>query len=509
MLNTETIFESKEIYEPIISKRKRNKQGLMEEIKKLGPEMVDYYKYVNSIKKLSLEEDKELIKRIRENNDYEAKRILIESVLKISFSTAYRNLDRYPDYTFEDLLQESNRIIVESLNHYDETRNVPFYYYVNYVLGQKFLNLNNEHSNDNFYDYKIGDDLCDYKKEFYRQNGRKPTIEEIYIFLNNIKAYKDPEDEEEAKEEVIIEDQIDFEEIIDREILKEKVSDLLDNSGLTSRERKILELRYEIDGYQPLFYEEIGKLFDISRERVRQIELRAILKLKLYIFNNKLDDFVDVSKQAKKILERYKNICLSTNEFSKLKKQDIEEIILSKTIYKLFRKSNNEYYKKSIINKMIKRLSYEDKQFLLKVYGKMLFKVNEKDLSETEKDRFFNDLVPKMKMLLDSLNSEEKVELIEISEEEKEIKQMVYQLLKEYEPRQIVVEEMYNRLSEEDKRLISRINKCMKNKQLMGKESINKQINKIINKMRSSIDEISDNIKEENPKALRINIQSK
>ena len=114
-----------------------------------------------------------------------------------------------------------------------------------------------------------------------------------------------------------------------------------------------------------------------------------------------------------------------------------------------------------------------------------------------------------MKMLLDSLNSEEKVELIEISEEEKDIKQMVYQLLKEYEPRQIVVEEMYNRLSEEDKRLISRINKCMKNKQLMGKESINKQINKIINKMRSSIDEISDNIKEENPKALRINIQSK
>ena len=144
MLSTETIFESKEIYEPIISKRKRNKQGLMEEIKKLGPEMVDYYRYVNSIKKLSLEEDKELIKRIRENNDYEAKRILIESVLKISFSTAYRNLDRYPNYTFEDLLQESNRIIVESLNHYDETRNVPFYYYVNYVLGQKFLNLNNE-----------------------------------------------------------------------------------------------------------------------------------------------------------------------------------------------------------------------------------------------------------------------------------------------------------------------------------------------------------------------------
>ena len=78
----------------------------MEEINKLGPEMVEYYKYVNSIKKLSLEEDKELIKRIRENNDYEAKRILIESVLKISFSTAYRNLDRYPNYTFEDLLQE-------------------------------------------------------------------------------------------------------------------------------------------------------------------------------------------------------------------------------------------------------------------------------------------------------------------------------------------------------------------------------------------------------------------
>ena len=80
-------------------------------------------------------------------------------------------------------------------------------------------------------------------------------------------------------------------ELATKQLLKSNLSDVLD--GLQKRERQVVVLRYGLEGYQPHTLEQVGRTLDVTRERVRQIEAKAMQKLKSCEENKKLRDFLD------------------------------------------------------------------------------------------------------------------------------------------------------------------------------------------------------------------------
>ena len=456
-----------------VSKRSINKEGMLEEIKKTSPEMQDYYKYVKDIKNTSIGKEKGLIQRIRKYNDEEAKRILIEPVLKLAFPAAYRNMQYFPEYSFEDLVQEANSFIAVALNYYDEEKNGSFYIYANYILKQKFKSMYSRR----FIDKHIKEEnLAKYKKEFFEENGRYPSVEEINTFLHNIRVFKDEED----TEELVIDDFENQEDELENVILKDDVDNLLNNSDLNERRKTVTKLRFGIGEDNSLTLEEIGERLTITRERTRQLESSSLITLRRVPSLDGLEEYMDNPEEAKKKASRFKHVFISMNDMNKLNRYSIEEIILSKPLNRLFRNSKSDIFSEEILNDMLTRLNHKELELIRKIYGESIYIVNDVTLSKEEEIMFFDELIPKMKGILDCLEAENE----EKEEKEKEekyqelIKQkgplnvLLYRILEPYETRTFVIDKMINRLDKREKDYLRRILKS-KNKKYadLDKES--------------------------------------
>ena len=457
-----------------VSKRSINKQGMLEEIKKLSPEMQEYYKYVKDIKNTSIGKEKGLIQRIRKYNDEEAKRILIEPVLKLAFSVAYRNMQYFPEYSFEDLVQEANSFIAVALNYYDVEKNGSFYIYANYILKQKFKSMYSRR----FIDKHIKEEnLAKYKEQFFEENGRYPSVEEINTFLHNIRVFID---EEEDTEELVIDDLEDQEDELENVILKDEVDNLLNNSDLNERRKTVTKLRFGIGEDNSLTLEEIGERLTITRERTRQLEASSLIMLRRVPSLDGLEEYMDNPEEAKKKASRFKHVFISMIDMNKLNRYSIEEIILSKPLNRLFRNSKFDIFSEEIINDMLTRLNHKELELIRKIYGESIYIVNDVTLSKEEEIMFFDELIPKMKGILDRLEAE-KEEKEEKEKEEKyqellkqkgSLNVLLYMILEPYETRTFVIDKMINRLDKREKDYLRRILKS-KNKKYadLGKES--------------------------------------
>jgi len=257
-----------------------------------------YLKEIGRYPPLNHEQEVELAARIQAG-DEDAVREMVESNLR--FVVAYAKRYRNPNVPFLDLIHEGNLGLIQAAKKYDpsqEGHDVKFITYAVWWIRQAILHALAEHAGSFRLPQKQANTL--YRMERIRsllaeRFGRAPTdrelSEELGITIDDVRvltrasrsslSLNEPVDSEGDSELGDLLEQTglpDTDELLLRESFSRALSDAL--AELPARERKVLELRFGLDDDMPKTLREIGEVMGLSRERVRQIESRALNKLR-------------------------------------------------------------------------------------------------------------------------------------------------------------------------------------------------------------------------------------
>ena len=247
---------------------------------------------------LKPEEEIELAKRV-EKGDKKAREKLINSNLRLVISIAKKYLGRSPHLTFLDLIQEGNLGLFKAVEKYDWRKGFRFSTYATWWIRQAITRAIADQSRTIRLPVHIVESLSKYnqvKSYLLQELGREPLPEEIAAEMGEevrkVKKLEEVaqgtlslsqplgESEEDGKLEDIIEDKKAPlpDKLTDLSLLRDQLKEVM--KDLTPREREILKLRFGLEDGVPRTLEEVGKKFKITRERVRQIQARALEKLK-------------------------------------------------------------------------------------------------------------------------------------------------------------------------------------------------------------------------------------
>ena len=267
-----------------------------------------YLKEIGRVPLLTSEEEIELAIRIG-NNDEQAKKRLSEANLRLVVSIAKRYVGR--GMQFLDLIQEGNLGLIKAVEKFDYTKGFKFSTYATWWIRQAITRAIADQARTIRIPVHMVETINKVKKissQLLHKNGHEPTAEEIAEELD-MPIEKVREIMRVAQEPVSLETPIGEEEdshlgdfIPDDEapapadaashtLLKEQLAEVL--STLTPREAKVLSLRFGLEDGHPRTLEEVGKEFDVTRERIRQIEAKALRKLRHPSRSKKLKDFLD------------------------------------------------------------------------------------------------------------------------------------------------------------------------------------------------------------------------
>ena len=267
-----------------------------------------YLKEIGRVPLLSPEEEIDLAIRIKEG-DEAAKKRLSEANLRLVVSIAKRYLGR--GMQFLDLIQEGNLGLIKAVEKFDYTKGFKFSTYATWWIRQAITRAIADQARTIRIPVHMVETINKVKKvssQLLHTNGHEPSAEEISAELD-MPVDKVREIMRVAQEPVSLETPIGEEEdshlgdfIPDDEapapadaashtLLKEQLGDVL--STLTPREEKVLRLRFGLEDGRPRTLEEVGKEFDVTRERIRQIEAKALRKLRHPSRSKKLKDFLD------------------------------------------------------------------------------------------------------------------------------------------------------------------------------------------------------------------------
>ncbi len=267
-----------------------------------------YLKEIGRVPLLTPEEEIELAIRISEG-DEAAKQKLAESNLRLVVSIAKRYVGR--GMQFLDLIQEGNLGLIKAVDKFDFTKGFKFSTYATWWIRQAITRAIADQARTIRIPVHMVETINKVKKTnsiLLHKNGRDPTAEEIAKELD-MPVEKVREILRVAQEPVSLETPIGEEEdshlgdfIPDDDalapadaasmlLLKEQLAEVL--KTLTPREEKVLSLRFGLEDGHPRTLEEVGKEFNVTRERIRQIEAKALRKLRHPSRSKKLKDFLD------------------------------------------------------------------------------------------------------------------------------------------------------------------------------------------------------------------------
>ena len=267
-----------------------------------------YLKEIGRVPLLSAEEEVELAIKMSQG-DVAAKKRLSEANLRLVVSIAKRYVGR--GMQFLDLIQEGNLGLIKAVEKFDHTKGFKFSTYATWWIRQAITRAIADQARTIRIPVHMVETINKVKKvnsQLLHENGHEPTNEQIAEKLE-MPVEKVREIMRVAQEPVSLETPIGEEEdshlgdfipdedapapsdVASHTMLKEQLAEVL--STLTPREEKVLRLRFGLEDGRSRTLEEVGKEFNVTRERIRQIEAKALRKLRHPSRSKKLKDFLD------------------------------------------------------------------------------------------------------------------------------------------------------------------------------------------------------------------------
>lgn len=267
-----------------------------------------YLKEIGKVELLTADEEKELAARM-EAGDWEAKQHLTEANLRLVVSIAKRYTGR--GMHFLDLIQEGNLGLIKAVDKFDYTKGFKFSTYATWWIRQAITRAIADQARTiriPVHMVETINKLIRIQRQLVQELGREPEVEEIAAEMD-ITPEKVREIMKISQEPVSLEKPIGEEEdshlgdfIPDEDapspaeqaattLLKEELTRVL--SGLTPREEKVLRLRFGLDDGRARTLEEVGLEFDVTRERIRQIEAKALRKMRGPSMSARLREYLD------------------------------------------------------------------------------------------------------------------------------------------------------------------------------------------------------------------------
>ena len=267
-----------------------------------------YIKDMSKVPLLSAEQEVELAKRAMAG-DQQAKSQLCEANLRLVISIAKRYTGK--NMQFLDLIQEGNIGLIKAVEKFDYTKGFRFSTYATWWIRQSITRAMADQARTiriPVHMVETINRLGRASKRLLQELGREPTVEELAkeldmsvdrvseiqkIALDPISLESPIGEEEDSKISDFIEDETSISpvESATRSMLKGQLLAVIDT--LTPREQKVIRLRYGLDDGFPKTLEQVGQEFNVTRERIRQIEAKALRKLRNPTRSKKLKDFCD------------------------------------------------------------------------------------------------------------------------------------------------------------------------------------------------------------------------
>jgi len=277
---------------------------------KVDPTQV-YLKEIGKVSFLSAKEEKMLAKRI-EAGDEEARRRLALANLRLVVSIAKKYVGRSPNLTLLDLIQEGNRGLFKAVRKFDWRKGYKFSTYATWWIRQAITRALADQARTIRIPVHMIETISKYtkvKKQLMQELGREPLAEEIAAEMgldvekiHQIRkiaqksvSLETPVGEEKDKKESILAEFIKDEKTIApnveiaRRILKQRLKEL--SKELSPRELKILSMRFGLEDGIMHTLEETGREFGVTRERIRQIQAKALEKLRKHREIKKIEDY--------------------------------------------------------------------------------------------------------------------------------------------------------------------------------------------------------------------------
>ena len=267
-----------------------------------------YLKEIGKVPLLNAEREIELAKRMEEG-DEEAKKELAEANLRLVVSIAKRYVGR--GMLFLDLIQEGNLGLIKAVEKFDYRKGYKFSTYATWWIRQAITRAIADQARTiriPVHMVETINKLIRVSRQLLQELGREPLPEEIAKELDMpvervreiLKISQEPvsletpigEEEDSHLGDFIQDDNVPVPaEAAAQTLLKEQLDEVLDT--LTEREQKVLRLRFGMNDGRARTLEEVGKEFDVTRERIRQIEAKALRKLRHPSRSRKLRDYLD------------------------------------------------------------------------------------------------------------------------------------------------------------------------------------------------------------------------